>query len=176
MPAKETGFTVLEVIATVSVSSILLAIALPVLGRFIEYQRTSAAIGSLVAHMGLARMAAISHRQPTILCPSTSGASCDAGSDWSGGWMLFIDNNRNNRPDSDDEVLRVDLDPTSRTLRLSGTSGRRYLRYLPDGRSAGSNLTISLCNRKGEKLGAVIVNNAGRPRSERARTGSVCPG
>ena len=90
--------------------------------------------------------------------------------------MLFIDSNRNRRPDAGDEILRVDIDPTSLALRLPGTSGRRYLRYLPDGRSAGSNLTISLCNRKGEKLGAVIVNNAGRPRSERAKTGSVCPG
>lgn len=175
MPSEQTGFTLLEAVTTVAVLAILLATALPSLARLVEYQRASAAIGSLVAHMSLARMAAISHRRPTILCPSSSGTSCDTGSDWSGGWMLFIDSNRNRRPDPGDEVLRVDLDPTSRTLRLPGTSGRPFLRYLPDGRSAGSNLTISLCNNKDEKLGSVIVNNAGRPRSERAGPGSICP-
>ena len=66
--------------------------------------------------------------------------------------MLFVDEDGNRRPDSSDEILRVDLEPTSRHLRVVSTVGRQQLRYLPDGRSAGSNLTLSICNRQGEVL------------------------
>ena len=43
-----------------------------------------------------------------------------------------------------------------------------------DGRSAGANLTISICSQDGAVLGRVIVNNMGRPRSERG-DGRPCP-
>ena len=49
------------------------------------------------------------------------------------------------------------------------------LRYLPDGSSAGSNLTVSICSPAGVLLAQVIVNNIGRPRSERPKTPAPCP-
>ena len=73
------------------------------------------------------------------------------------------------------KILRVDLEPTSRKLRVVSTKGRPQLRYLPDGSSAGSNLTISICNNRQQLLGKVIVNNMGRPRSERPKAATPCP-
>ena len=119
---------------------------------------------------------AISRNQRAVLCPSSDGASCEAGTDWSTGWMLFVDEDGNRKPDASEEVLRVDLEPTSRHLRVVSTVGRQQLRYLPDGRSAGANLTISICNKAGDVLGRVIVNNMGRPRSERPKSPTSCPG
>ena len=89
--------------------------------------------------------------------------------------MLFVDENGNRKADATDEVLRTDLEPTSRHLRVASTSGRQQLRYLPDGRSAGSNLTVRLC-REDTLLGRVIVNNGGRVRSERASGSTPCMG
>ena len=89
--------------------------------------------------------------------------------------MLFLDDDGNRKADAGDEVLRVDLEPTSRHLRVVSTRGREQLRYLPDGRSPGSNLTISICNDRSEVLARVIVNNMGRPRSQRAEAGEACP-
>ncbi len=175
MHCKDAGFTLIEAVVVLAVTAILVAIAIPSLPRLIERQRTSAAITSLTTHMAQARMAAITHRKPAMLCPSTNGITCDPGADWSNGWMLFLDRDDNRRPDSSDDLLRVDLEPRSRHLRLPGTRGRPYLRYLPDGRSAGTNLTINICNRQGQRLGAVIVNNAGRARVERPKTPSQCP-
>ena len=175
MQRKDAGFTLVEAIMAMSVLAMLAAVAAPPLVGLVERQRTAAATNSLTTHMALARMAAIVHRRPTILCPSTTGTACDPGSDWSNGWMLFIDTNHNRRPDAGDEILRVDLDPTSRTLRAPGTSGRPYLRYLPDGRSAGTNPTVSVCNLKGALLARVVVNNMGRARTERPKTPAQCP-
>ena len=175
MPRSASGFTLVELAIAFAVLGIMAGVALPSMQRFIEHQRTSAAIGTLMSHMSLARMAAISRNRRTTLCPSMDGVACDVSTDWSRGWMLFVDENGNRKADATDEVLRTDLEPTSRHLWVASTSGRQQLRYLPDGRSAGANLTISICSLDGRLLGQVIVNNAGRPRSERPRRSTACP-
>ena len=173
---RNAGFTLIELATTMSVVAILAGIAAPSFAGFIERQRASAAITSLMTHMSLARIAAISRNRRAVLCPSADGVHCEASTDWSTGWMLFVDEDGNRKPDASEEVLRVDLEPTSRHLRVVSTVGRQQLRYLPDGRSAGANLTISICNKAGDVLGRVIVNNMGRPRSERPKLPTACPG
>lgn len=170
------GFTLIELATSVSVMAICAGVALPSMGRFIEYQRAAAATESLLSHMGLARMAAISRNQRAVLCPSSDGTTCEIGTDWSRGWMLFVDEDGNRKPDASDDILRVDMEPTSHHLRVVSTTGRQQLRYLPDGRSAGSNLTVSICGKDGAVLQRVIVNNMGRPRSERPKLPTMCPG
>lgn len=172
---RNAGFTLIELATTLSVVAILAGIAAPSFAGFIEHQRASAAITSLMTHMALARVAAITRNQRAVLCPSSDGIRCEASSDWSAGWMLFHDEDGNRTPDGSDEIVRVDLEPTSHHLRVVSTTGREQLRYLPDGRSAGANLTVSICNKGGELLGQVIVNNMGRPRSERPKVPTPCP-
>lgn len=176
MHRKDAGFTLIEAVMGMAVLVILITVAIPSMGALLEHQRSSAAMNALVVHMSQARMSAITYRHPAILCPSADGAGCDAGGDWGNGWILFIDRNDNRRLDAGDDLLRIDPEPRGRHLRLVGTRGRPQLRYLPDGRSAGTNLTIHVCNRRGEKVGAVIVNNAGRPRTERPGQAASCPG
>ncbi|QIL21706.1 GspH/FimT family pseudopilin [Thermomonas sp. HDW16] len=176
MRHRTAGFTLIELATTLSVVAICAGIALPSMAALIERQRASTAVGSLMSHMALARMAAISHNRRAILCPSADGNTCLAGTDWSRGWMLFLDEDGNRIPDTSEEILRTDLEPTSRHLRVISTVGRQQLRYLPDGRSAGANLTVSICNQQNELLAAVIVNNMGRPRSERPKAPALCPG
>ncbi len=173
--SRHAGFTLLELIVSICVLAILAAIAAPSLGTLLERQRAVAATNALVAHLSLARLTAITHNSHTVFCPSASGTGCDAGTDWSGGWMLFLDRDGNRRPDSADDIVRVERTALSQHLRLTSSSGRVQARYLPDGRSTGSNLTISVCNKRGELLNTVVVNNVGRIRSTRATPSSPCP-
>lgn len=170
------GFTLIELVATVAIVGILAGVGAPSMAEFAERQRASAAVGTLMSQMALARTAAITHNRRTVLCPSPDGRHCEAGNDWSQGWLLFVDEDGNHRPDADADILRADQDPTNRHLRVVSTRGRQQLRYLPDGRSAGSNLTISICNKRSQVLAQVIVNNVGRPRSERPKKEMACPG
>lgn len=169
------GFTFIELLITLAVISLLAGFVTPEINRLLERQRTAAAIASLTAHMQLTRIAAINHNRRAILCPSRDGRHCAPGTDWGIGWMLFVDTDGNRQPDQHDEVLRADLQPLSHHLRIASTAGRQQLRYLPDGSSAGSNLTLALCNSDGLLLAKVIVNNMGRPRSEYSKAALPCP-
>lgn len=174
MARKTQGFTLVEVVSSLSILSILLAIGLPSLAAFLKQQRAAAAMSSLVSQMSHARLAAVKHRHPTVLCPSMDGEQCLPGGNWTHGWMIFVDRDDKRRPVRASDLLYIDLEPQSRGLRLHSSSGRSYLRYLPDGRSAGTNLTINICNDQGQRLGAVIVNNTGRPRIEWGTGETAC--
>ena len=175
MQRSSRGFTLIELLTTTSIFAILAGISLPSFSQLIESQRTASAISSLQSHMALARMAAVSRNNRTVLCPTPDGQHCTNSTDWSTGWMLFVDENGNRKPDAGDDILRVEQQPISTHLRIASSAGRQQLRYLSDGRSAGSNLTINLCNQRGQLLGKVIVNNVGRPRSERYNGAAPCP-
>lgn len=172
---RQTGITLAEVVVCACVLSITAAIAAPSMGRLIERQRAIAANHNLITHLAQARMTAITRSAPAILCPSRDGATCNANTDWGDGWLLFLDRDGNRQPDHPGDIVSADNTPTSRHLRLTSTAGRKQVRYLPDGRSAGSNLTISICNMKDELLTAVVVNNTGRARSAHPRTPTACP-
>lgn len=175
MPHRSAGFSLIELLATTVIAALVTGATLPSVSRFIEQHHAASAVSALTAHMQLARMAAITRNHRTVLCPSADGSQCLSGSDWSGGWILFADDDGNRRPDSREDILRQEQEPTSRHLRIISSDGRQQLRYLPDGSSAGSNLSLAICTPDGALLARVIVNNAGRPRSERASPGALCP-
>ena len=174
MERKASGFTLIEAVVTVSVLSILLATGLPAFSALLEHLRATSTLSLLVSQMGHARMAAVKYRRPVILCPSTDGLRCDRGGDWSNGWMIFVVRGDRGGPTTTTDLLQVELAPRSQHMSIRSGPGRPHLRYLPDGRSAGSNLSIEICSKSGLRQGAVVVNNAGRPRIERGSDGKAC--
>ncbi len=175
MRTRNAGFTLIELSVTTAILGILTSIAVGPFAGLLEQRRAAAAITSLETHMALARMAAISRNRAAILCPSRNGLDCSNDTDWSGGWMLYVDANRNRRPDPGDEILRTDLRTNDSSLHIASSEGRLQLLYHADGSSAGTNLTLSICGRSGNLLGQVIVNNLGRARSQRPRLPTACP-
>jgi type IV fimbrial biogenesis protein FimT len=173
--ARLRGMSLVEMLVCVCVLAILAGVAMPSLNGLIERLRADATANTLLNNLALARMTAVSRRSTAVLCPSTDGTSCTRSTDWSAGWVLFLDRDGNRRPDKPDDIVRADVAPVTRHLRLGSSTGRQQVRYLSDGRSAGSNLTISICNARGQLLGSVVVNNAGRARSARPKKPTACP-
>jgi type IV fimbrial biogenesis protein FimT len=167
------GFSLLEALIVMAISAIGLAIGVPSYRGMMENQRTSSTMHLLTAYMASARGTAISYRIPTVVCPSNRAGGCRTDGDWSQGWLMFFDADGNGQPDAREDILRDENAPLHPSMRLVSSSGRPQLRYLSDGRSAGSNLSVRLC-RDGVLLGQVIVNNVGRVRSERASGSKPC--
>jgi len=157
-----------------AVAGIGFGLALPSFSETLERTRAANAYHLVTASMMAARSTAITRRQPVTLCPSRDGLTCRGDLVWNEGWILFLDPARSGAPAGPAAVLRR-FDPIGKGLGLRSSVGRHHLRYQPSGLSSGSNLSLSLCSARGQVLlGKVIVNNAGRARTERS-SGATAP-
>ncbi|PBS12262.1 pilus assembly protein [Lysobacteraceae bacterium NML93-0792] len=167
------GFTLIELVTTLAIVAVLLAIGLPGFGEALARLRVQTAMHRVSTDLAMARSSAIMRRSPVVACPGTGMDGCSGGADWSGGWIVFADPDGNRRPDTVAELLRVSDAPSGAGGRLRLGATRHFVRYQRDGRSAGTNLTVRVCS--GEALaGEVIVNNLGRVRSARPQPPRPC--
>lgn len=133
-PPHLRAFTLVELMIAVAVLAVLAALAVPSFQYVNNASRLSGMANELVASLQVARSEAIRRGVRTVICPSTDGVACIAGSDWSAGWMLFFDDNRNNTPDAGETVLRYVLGRAPLLINTSGNIGAR-LTFRADGRA-----------------------------------------
>ena len=170
---RQRGVTLIELVITMTVLAICTAIAIPSYRALIQRQRIDATMHLLTTYMASARIAAVTHRSPTVVCPSDGSGACRTDSDWTYGWLLFLDRDGNGKPDNPHDILRDERAPSDPAMRILSSEGRKRLRYLPDGRSSGSNLRVRLCY-DNELKGEIVVNNAGRVRTARPKNSAPC--
>lgn len=175
IPKHRCGFTLVELVTVIAVLAITAALAAPTL---LDAWRRAASLHAYHAAsnaLALARIQAITRGHPVTVCPSANGRSCTGGVDWSSGWIVFLDPRRSGQPESPSQVLEATPALYSSVL-LRSSPGRTRIRYLPSGWAAGSNVRLTLCTRDASRLiGSVVVNNAGRVRTEQAKEPGRCP-
>ena len=119
------GFTLVELMITIAVLAIVLAVAVPSFQGIINRNRLVSASNEVVAALQLARMEAIRRNGRVELCPSTNGTSC-SGSDWT---RMIV------RVVSDGTVVR-DIRVTGRGIVLKGssnTNSNNRIAFVPSG-------------------------------------------
>lgn len=171
--ARATGFTLVELAVALAVLAMLVAIGIPSLQELRMRQQVNATMHLLVSHFASARMTAISHGVPVVVCPGNGGDGCREDSDWGHHWLSFRDPDGNRRPDEDIDIYRNDSVPQDPRIRILSTQGRRHVRYQSSGFSYGTNLTIRICYRD-RVAGSVVVNNTGRARTVRGDLSIPC--
>ena len=173
MNGKDAGFTLIELMATLAIVAVILALGAPSLSDALQRQRVSTTLHLLSADMAMARNTAVMRHSHVIVCPRKATGNCAPDQEWGQGWMVFNDPDGNRQPDAETDILRVTDAPGGALLLLP--SSRPLLRYQADGRAANSNLTVYVCDDK-RYAGKVIVNNLGRVRTELAGAmQSDCP-
>lgn len=80
--ARPDGFTLIEMMVTVIVLGVVVALAAPSFTESVRRNRMVTAANELSAALQTARMEAIRRNARVELCPTTDGGSC-GGSDWS---------------------------------------------------------------------------------------------
>ena len=170
---RHRGVTLLELVVAMSVLAILTAVGIPSFRALQKRSQVDATLHLLTSHFASARITAITHNVPVVVCPSRGDGTCRQDSDWSEHWLTFRDPDGNRQPDDTFDVFRNEPAPHAPGLRLLSTAGRRQVRYLPTGYSSGNNLTVRLCI-DGEVSGLVVINNAGRIRSARPSEPEPC--
>ena len=180
------GFTLIELMVTVAIGAVLMMVAAP---SFIGFQRNSemtSITNALLAAANTARAEAMKTGMNALVVPSGNG------NDWSAGWVVFVDKDRNNTysATADTTVLVQGATPSYITITGTGNaaiSPASYIMFDSSGyaRSYGTppgvpNLTLSIVRSDVPSAQAdaetrrVVVARTGRVRSCRPSTDSAC--
>jgi type IV fimbrial biogenesis protein FimT len=146
------------------------------MGQLLERSRVATATTSMAMSLANARMRAVAAGSPHTLCPSAQGLACDAGNDWSQGWIVFADLDRSGQREDPEEVWDRVQASTASQVRIRSTQGRARLVYQVDGSAGGSNVTIEFCARDAGARSArqLVVSNVGRARLVERPTVTQC--
>ena len=182
---RESGFTLIELMFTIALAAIILAIGIPSFQNIMRSNRITKDTNDFISSLNLARSEANKRGRRVVLCKSdqidnlascatSSSNCCTTGSgDWENGWIVFVDLDNDAKVDTDDTVLRVHgpLDGGD-TLQGNGAMAT-YISYAPDGstRLAGSaafeagTMTFGLCN--SAKKNTIVISSTGRAHMEK---------
>lgn len=160
------GFTLVELLVALGVVAILLSLALPSFARSLAQTRVADATSAIYGAAVFTRSEALKRRVRIVMCSSTDGSNCSAGSGWDAGWLIFEDRNDDGIHDAAEEVLAVQRAQNGVTATGNGPM-RDYVSYVASGRTQqlGGGLlmgTLTVCS--GDVGRAIIINHAGRPR------------
>ena len=98
MPQQNGGYSLYELVMTLALVAIVLTIGLPSFSGMVARSHQGVEIDALFHAIHLARKESIVRRRVVSLCPSFDGQSCTPGHDWSGGWLMFVNNDRDEPP------------------------------------------------------------------------------
>lgn len=163
--ARHRGFTVTELLSGLGILALLATFAVPSMARMLAEADLRARSSALSVALASARLRAVETGKTVSVCARGAADACSASPDWSGGWMVFDDPRRRGEPETATAVQAVEPIDTPHLV-VSSTSGRRVLGFRPNGSATGSNVTLTLCDRRYPRMGRqIVVNNAGRVRS-----------
>jgi len=147
------GLTLLELMVTLAVFTIVTMLAFPGFKLYQQNSNRVTQINDMVATLNLARSEAVKRNLAISICASADQVTCSNINDWTGGWIVFVDDNENGAVDVTDGNGVFDGAANELTLLQS------------HGRLSGSNLVYGDIASGAIANGAVAVmfNGQGRP-------------
>jgi type IV fimbrial biogenesis protein FimT len=158
------GWTLIELVVAMTIAAVVFGMAARTFSGALESARAASARGDLLQSLLLAGNRAAIAGNRAVLCPSRDAESCSDDTDWSGGWLVFMDPNANRELDPGERVVRLQAALPGR-VHLRSTEGRTRIVFQGTGSSAGSNATFTLCDGRGPaRAVSLVMANNGRLR------------
>lgn len=168
MTRRQQGYSLYELTVTTLVVAILLSLGVPSFSTMMARNRQRVEVDALFHAIHLARKESIMRRKVVSLCPSQDGSQCAPGKDWSMGWIMFENADRDSPPHVDEgEVLLQHHQVPGNVIIVANRKGFTlrsvYLR--------ATNGTFIICDPVGRvPARALVVSYTGRPRVASSKT------
>jgi type IV fimbrial biogenesis protein FimT len=165
-PTTNLGLTLPELLSTVCVSGVLMALAIPSFKDVITNNRSVSIANQLVTVLNYARSEAI--KRGLSVTVKHKGTTPRV---WDNGWDIFTDSNGDGTINMDDELLKTyEALPQSHTLRTGGNFAS-WVAYTAIGMTRGgtgfANDTFTLCDSSREsRWSREIIIKMGRVRTQ----------
>lgn len=147
---RQRGFTLVELVVTIALVAILTTLAIPGFSEVLRQWRRDSATRELSTSLQLARSEAIKSSRQTVICPSSNGTACVASTQWSSGWIVFVDDGagtqssaNNQAHNTNERILKV-VSAQAGVATLTSSVGVQWLRFLPNGLMRTSDATNSI--------------------------------
>ncbi len=149
---------------TVTIAGVLLSVGVPSFRNIILDNRLVNHANQFVTSVNLARSAAVRYQRNATICTSAnydaSLPTCSSGNDWSRGWIVWVDKDRDSATDVN-EILAVH-EPLSGSASLTSGTVSRFT-YDARGFAVTSADNLTLCDDRSSETGRVVkVNSVGR--------------
>lgn len=139
------GFTLIELMVTISVAAILLALAAPAFQGLLISNRITAQTNDLVSDLAFARSEAIKRGVRVTVCFANTATTCGAGTNWTQGWIVFVDGGTAGDATGDTILRTHEALRGNNTLTATTLTANHFISYFPSG-TIDATETFRLCN------------------------------
>ncbi len=160
------GYSLIELIVTISIVSIAAVIAVPNFIDTIRSNRLTTQVNELVTSFNLARSEAIKGGVKVVVCKTNNGSSCVTSGGWNQGWMVFTDQSGNGSYESASDILiRVNQASPDGISIAGNTNVQSYVKYQSTGVISSGAGTITFCDGRSGNYGkSIVLVSTGRAR------------
>ena len=131
------GFSLIELMVTVAIAGILMAVAAPSFQSMTANSKIKTYRDSLQKAIQYARSEAVGSGFSVSVCPSNDPSTnvCAGTTDWTDGWIVFVDTSTGGTPTVANVLNRFETDGAHTiTFNPTSASNDKFFRFLPDGR------------------------------------------
>jgi type IV fimbrial biogenesis protein FimT len=162
------AYTLYELLLTLTLVAIIVGLGLPSFAGVAARNRLHVEINALFHAIHLARKESIMRRRVVSLCPSLDGLTCEPGRDWSTGWLMFENTDKDEPPRRDPAEPLLQAHLVAESVQIMANRRGFTLRAT---QKRATNGTFVVCDRAGRATPtALVVSYTGRPRVTRETT------
>jgi len=152
--ANAGGFTLIELMITLVITGIMLAVGLPAFNGMVMNTKLRGQIDELSSMLNYARSTALSQASPVQVCPVGSPGSTTCGTNWATGWMVVT---APNAAGVNPVLLQSHTSPV--TVTLNAQAGLAGVVFDPHGLSTTA-AHFAVCDSRGASYSRTLMVNA----------------